>query len=233
MAKERLQKILSHAGVCSRRQAEVLIREGSVRVNGEVAAIGDRALFGKDAIKVNGKLLHHAPNPLYYGFYKPKGVLSVMHKDNTLPTLSDYVNLKDRLYPIGRLDFNSEGILILTNDGTFTEKVQKNTSLTRLFHVKVRGNHVEDKYLDSLAAGGMLDRMIRPVSVSVVERLANKSVIAFTLKGKGAIDVRAYFELKGFLVEKVTRMTMGPVSIAKRQPGELWPLKPNDISLLS
>ena len=126
MSAERLQKILAHAGIASRRKAEELIEQGLVTVNGKVAKLGDKADLTQDHVKVEGKLIHKMEEPIYLAFYKPKGVISMMADPENRPTLADYLNkVKARVFPIGRLDYNSEGILLLTNDGDLAEKIQK------------------------------------------------------------------------------------------------------------
>src|SRR3954464_4173740 len=119
---ERIQKILAQAGVASRRKAEELIVEGVVTVNGKPAKLGDKAEWGKDAIKVRGKLLLTKESPIYLAFNKPKGVISSLSDPEGRATLSEFLRpIKERIYPIGRLDFNSEGLILLTNDGEFAE----------------------------------------------------------------------------------------------------------------
>src|SRR5687767_13402863 len=117
MAIERVQKILSRAGIASRRKAEDLITEGEVTINGKVAKLGDKAELGKDAIKVKGKLLQGVEPTMYLAFHKPKNIVSTLHDPEGRPDNGDYLKqIKARVYPIGRLDFTSEGLILLTND---------------------------------------------------------------------------------------------------------------------
>src|SRR5947209_7120382 len=120
MASERVQKVLAQAGIASRRKAEELISQGLVTINGKLAKLGDKAEFGKDAIKVKGKLLNSQAEPLIYlAFNKPKGVISTLTDPEGRSTLTDFLGkIKARVFPVGRLDFNSDGLLILTNDGS-------------------------------------------------------------------------------------------------------------------
>src|ERR1700735_429375 len=113
MAKERVQKILARAGLASRRKAEELIIEGVVTINGKIAVLGDQAEWGEDSIKVRGKLLHSTEAPIYLSFYKPKGVISMFGDPEGRPSLEGYLgSIHKRLFPVGRLDFNSEGLLL-------------------------------------------------------------------------------------------------------------------------
>ncbi|NCA17897.1 MAG: rRNA pseudouridine synthase, partial [Betaproteobacteria bacterium] len=126
MAKERVQKILAKAGIASRRKAEELITMGEVTINGQVAKLGDQAEWGVDAVKVNGKLITATEQPVYLAFYKPKNVICAMEDPQGRPALAPYfVRVLARIYPIGRLDFTSEGLVLLTNDGAITEKIAK------------------------------------------------------------------------------------------------------------
>src|SRR4051794_31045073 len=112
MASERVQKILAQAGIASRRKAEELIEEGLVTINGKLAKLGDKAEMGKDAIKVKGKLLLQTESPVYLALHKPKGVISMLADPDGRATLSEFLrNVKGRVFPIGRLDFNSDGLI--------------------------------------------------------------------------------------------------------------------------
>ncbi|MFZ0548931.1 MAG: pseudouridine synthase, partial [Candidatus Promineifilaceae bacterium] len=121
---EKLQKIMSRAGLGSRRQNEEVIAAGRVRVNGAVAKLGDRAEQNKDRIEVDGKLLQF-DDKIYIKLYKPKGVLSSTEDelDRGRPTVRDMIDLPGHLYPVGRLDKQSEGLMLLTNDGKLTHRL--------------------------------------------------------------------------------------------------------------
>jgi len=229
MAQERVQKILSQAGITSRRQAEQLILQVAITVNGNVIALGAHAEWGKDAIKVNGKLLQYDEERLYLLFYKPKNVLSVFTDPYQRLTLKDYLrSLKKHLYPIGRLDFTSEGLLFLTNDGDFGEKLQKKEDLLKRYTVKIKG-HPEEEKLARLYRPSSYDdlkmKKLRPHSVEILEELASKSLIEVTLLGPQAFDLRLYFQNRGFLVEKITRTAIGPFTLKDLQPGSYRSIK--------
>jgi len=229
MAQERLQKILSKAGIASRRQAEQFILEGAITVNGKVVTLGAHAEWGKDAIKVHGKLLQYEEERLYLLFYKPKNVLSALTDPHQRSTLKDYLrHLKKRLYPVGRLDFSSEGLLFLTNDGTFGEKLQKKEDLLKRYTVKIKGHPNEEK-LARLYRPSSYDEVkmkkLRPHSVEILEKLAKKSLLDVTLLGPQAFDLRLYFQNRGFLVEKITRTAIGPFTLKDLSPGSYRPIK--------
>jgi 23S rRNA pseudouridine2605 synthase len=221
MSLERLQKILAQAGIASRRKAEELIQLGQVTVNGKVAKIGDKADFTQDAIKVEGKLLHQAENLVYVAFYKPKGVISMMADPENRPTLADYLTkVKARVYPIGRLDFNSEGILLLTNDGALVEKIQKSDRFPRAYHVKIKG-HVTAEMIQRLTRGGKVgNSFVKPHSVRIHDELNKKTLIEIVFLSAGNVDVKTYFESKGFLIERMTRTAFGHITLHGLIPGQ-------------
>jgi 23S rRNA pseudouridine2605 synthase len=153
MSEERIQRILARAGITSRRKAEELIREARVTVNGQVAGIGDKADPAKDAIKVDGKRVHPHEGPYRYLLLnKPRGVMSTVADPQERKTVMDFVppTLRKALVPVGRLDFDSEGLILLTDDGDFAQHVaHPRYGGSKTYEVKVRGEPSE----------GMLDRL--------------------------------------------------------------------------
>jgi 23S rRNA pseudouridine2605 synthase len=230
---ERVQKILARAGIASRRKAEELITEGSVTVNGKVAQLGDRAVFGKDSIKVNGKLIHKVEAPIYLSFYKPKNVISSLADPEGRPSVGDYLKrIEERVYPVGRLDFTSEGLLILTNDGNMAEQLQKREDIPRFYHVKVKG-HPDREMVERLEKGAKLEnRYVKPHAVRVLKELQNKAVVEVVILGGGPIDLKLFFESKGFLVERIARVGFGHLSLRGMSPGEFDRLQPSSIEAL-
>lgn len=138
---ERLQKILSEYGIASRRKAEELIKEGRITVNGQIAHLGQKADPEKDYIKVDGKLLIKPEPKVYYAFYKPRKVITSLIDPQGRPTIKDFIKgIKFRVYPVGRLDFDSEGLLLLTNDGELAYHVMHPSSeIEKTYLVKVDG----------------------------------------------------------------------------------------------
>ncbi len=148
MAEERLQKILANAGVTSRRKAEELILAGRVSVNGAtVTELGSKADLSVDRVKVDGRVLSAPKHHLYFAFNKPKNVVSTVHDPEGRETvMSFFKGMQDRLYPIGRLDYASEGLLLLTNDGDFANKMMSPAShITKTYLVKVNGGLPTDQ----------------------------------------------------------------------------------------
>ncbi|MGZ3689589.1 MAG: pseudouridine synthase, partial [Bdellovibrionota bacterium] len=236
MALERVQKILAQAGIASRRKAEELIQLGEVTINGKVAKLGDKAEFGKDAIKVKGKLLTKTEAPIYLAFYKPRGVISMLADPEGRATLMDFLEkVKTRVYPIGRLDFNSEGLILLTNDGALTEALQKRDDIPRVYHVKVKG-HPDPEMLKRIErgvrVGEVRSRLVKPHSVRVARDFQNKSAIEVVMMGAGAFDIKSLFDLTGFLVERITRTAIGHITLKGLEPGQYRQLKPTQAKAL-
>ncbi len=229
MSKERVQKILAKAGICSRRKAEEMIVEGLVTINGKVAKLGDQAEWGEDAIKVSGKLLLQKETPTYLAFFKPKGVICALADPQGRPTLADYIKkVTHRVYPIGRLDFNSEGIVLLTNDGDFAEKIQRKDDIPRVYAVKVKGHPTEEmisRLKRGARVGNEIKRLFKPHEVWVKQELANKALVQTVVMGSGAFDIKSLFEIKGFLVEKITRTSFGHLTLRGLEPGHYRLLK--------
>ncbi|MBC7386118.1 MAG: rRNA pseudouridine synthase, partial [Cryobacterium sp.] len=221
MSIERLQKILAQAGIASRRKAEEMIEQGSVTVNGKPAKLGDKADFSVDHIKVDGKLLRKLEDPFYVVMNKPKGVISMMSDPEGRPTLLDFlVKLKVRVNPIGRLDFNSEGLLLLTNDGAMAEKIQKSDAFPRVYHVKLKG-HITTEMVERLSRGvRTVSKFVKPLSVRIHEELNKKTKIEISFLNAANVDVKTYFEEKGFLVEKITRTGIGHLTLHGLEPGQ-------------
>lgn len=221
MSTERIQKILAQAGIASRRKAEELIQMGLVTVNGKVAKIGEKANLETDAIKVDGKLILRTENHVYIAFYKPRGVISMMGDPEGRPTIADYLTkVKARVFPIGRLDYNSEGLLLLTNDGELVEKIQKNDEYPRVYHVKIKG-HVTTEMLERLRRGGKVGtRFVKPHSVRIADELNKKTRIEIAFVNAANVDVKTYFESKGFLIERMTRTAFGNITLKGLVPGQ-------------
>lgn len=237
MVNERIQKILARAGVNSLRKSEDLIREGLVTINGKTARLGDKACWGKDAIKVNGKLLQttKSKNTVYLAFYKPKGVISSLSDPQGRTTITEFLrNVKERVFPVGRLDFNSEGLILLTNDGDFTEKLQKEEQVPRAYLVKVKG-FPNSEMLSRLTRGarvGEKKRLVKPFSVQVKETLNSKSWVQIVLLGSGAHDIKALMDTRGFLVEKIVRSSIGHITLRGLKPGHYRYLKSSQVEAL-
>jgi pseudouridine synthase len=231
----RLQKYLAHAGVCSRRAAERLIREGRVRVNGQVAPpAGILVDPGSDYIQVDGRSIGRPTDRyIYFAFNKPKGVLSTLSDPEDRPTLKRYLkSLPTRVYPVGRLDFQSEGLVLLTNDGELAQALtHPSHHVSKLYEVKVRGcPHAE--ILTRLEKGIFLDgKRTLPAEFSILKRATN-AWLSVTLTEGRKQQIRRMLESVGHPVVKLRRMAIGPLRLGRQATGTLRPLEPKEISSL-
>jgi 23S rRNA pseudouridine2605 synthase len=229
---ERLQKIISMAGIASRRKAEDLIRDGKVSVNGTVIRIlGTKADAENDNIKVAGKLIH--PEPLeYFAFYKPQGVVTSLSDPEGRPVVSDYFTSKRRVYPAGRLDFNSEGLVIMTNDGAMTKQIMTAGSIPKVYRVKVQ-EIPNRKSLDFLRRGARLKdgTKLAPCRIKLVKHARNPWLEVTLTQGKNRI-IRRMFEEIGHFVMKLRRVSIGPVTLGTLKAGSFRKLKPLEIRAL-
>jgi 23S rRNA pseudouridine2605 synthase len=221
VSEERLQKILARAGIASRRKAEELIREARVTVNGRAAEIGDKADLARDAVKVDGKrILPRAGAHRYLLLNKPKYVMSTLADPEGRTTVLDLVppRLRKALVPVGRLDYNTEGLLLLTDDGDFAQAVaHPRYGCVKTYEVKVRGVPAE-RDLERLRAGIVLDgKRTAPCRISarpVPRRLAESENSWWKVElGEGrSRQIREMFQRIGHPVQKLRRVAIGPVA---------------------
>ncbi len=220
MPLERLQKIIAAAGVASRRKAEELISAGHVQVNGQVVTeLGSKADSETDHIRVNGKLLHGAERHIYLLMNKPKGYVTTMSDPEKRPTVMDLIRgVKGRVYPVGRLDYASEGLLLLTNDGPLAHQLMKAAShVAKTYVVKVAGTPKEEA-IAKLRAGVSIatddGKRVRtgPAGVRVVKEGANPWYEITLIEGRNR-QIRRMFEAVGHHVEKIKRVRYGPLAL--------------------
>ena len=220
MPLERLQKIIAAAGIASRRKAEELISSGHVQVNGTVVtALGTKADPETDHVRVNGKLLHGAQRHVYLLLNKPKGYITTMSDPEKRPTVIDLIHgVKGRVYPIGRLDYASEGLLLLTNDGELAHSLMKAAShVPKTYVVKVAGAPKEEA-IAKLRAGVSIatddGKRVKtgPALVRIVKESANPWYEVTLIEGRNR-QIRRMFEAVGHHVEKIKRVRYGPLTL--------------------
>lgn len=222
MAK-RLQKILSEYGITSRREAERLIKEGRVTVNGQVAVIGQKANPEKDYIKVDGKLLVKPELKVYYAFYKPKNVTTSLSDPQGRPTVKNFLKgIRFRVYPVGRLDFGSEGLLLLTNDGEIAYRIMHPSSkIEKTYLVKVEGIVESDK-IEKLRKGIKIDgKLSIPVRVHLVKTLKANSWIKITLYEGRKRQICKMLERIGHPVIRLIRIAIDGIKLGELKPGQI------------
>ena len=238
MPEERLQKLIARSGQCSRRDAEQLIREGRVTVNGRVAGLGDRADVERDHVKVDGKLLRRAEALRYLLLYKPRGVMTTCDDPEERTTVVDLVRpfVRERVFPVGRLDYHSEGLLLLTNDGELAERVSHpRRGLVREYLVKIRGD-LDDTQLRRLLAGSVIEgRRVRPRAARRLSasRGGTNSWWCIEVTEGRTHEVRELFFRAGHHVQRLRRTAIGPLRDDRMGPGDLRPLTEEELLALS
>ena len=230
----RLQKVMADRGVASRRAAEEMITEGRVRVNGDlITTLGTRVL--EDAhIEVDGRLIA-APAPHRYVLMnKPVGIVSTAQDERGRRTVVDHIGARERLYPVGRLDTDSEGLLLLTNDGTWAERVlHPRYGHEREYDVWVEGD-LTDEALARLQRGIPLEEGIaRAVRVSVRSRSRGRSRISLVLLTGWKRQIRRMCVAVGLKVTRLVRVRMGPLELGKLRPGEFRDLTKREIESMT
>lgn len=231
---ERLQKVLARAGIASRRNAEKLILEGHVMVNGKVITeLGTKVNALNDKIKVHGKLIYTQVESLYLAFYKPKAVISALSDPEGRPTISDYLKqLPSRVIPIGRMDFNTEGLMLLTNDGDLAEKISKSRDITKTYMIKVKG-HPTKEALTFLKKGVFTrDGVLRFADYGVDSKLKNKSWLKVVVSEGAKLDIKEIFNRRGLMVDRIVRSHIGQITIEHLTPGEYEFLRKKDFERL-
>jgi 23S rRNA pseudouridine2605 synthase len=236
MPEERLQKILSQAGIASRRKAEELIQAGHVTVNGTVITeLGSKADLERDHIKVNNKLLRAPKRHTYIALNKPKGCVTTMSDPEGRPTVMHLLRgVKERVFPVGRLDYNSEGLLLLTNDGEFAQRMAHPSYEVDKTYVAEVDGRVSKTTVEQLLAGVELDD--GPVTVStarvVGQGVQDRSIIELVIhEGRNRI-VRRLLDHLGHPVRKLTRIAIGPVQLTGLKAGELRDLTNDELGAL-
>ncbi len=229
--RERLQKIIARAGLASRRKAEEWIRQGRVTINGRVVtAVGIQADSAVDHIKVGGKLIRSEPLE-YHAVHKPRLVLSSTSDEQGRPVVTDLVRSSRRLYPAGRLDFESEGLMILTNDGDLTRRVIRAGTLEKKYRVKVHGQPDERK-LRMLRQGLRLATETFSRCKITPLKLGPNCWFEVTLKEGRNRQIRRMFEEIGHSVMRLRRIAIGPVQLGKLPPGGSRRLTSREVNFL-
>jgi 23S rRNA pseudouridine2605 synthase len=238
MPAERLQKIIAAAGIASRRKAEELITGGLVSVNGQVVTeLGSKADAERDHIRVNGKLLHGPERHVYLLMNKPKGYVTTLRDPEGRPTVMNLLHgVGARVYPVGRLDYASEGLLLLTNDGDFAHVLMKAAShVPKTYMVKVAGKPSSEG-LGRLRGGLFIPsergRRVKtaPAKVRVIRESENPWYEVTLIEGKNR-QIRRMFEEIGHHVEKIKRVRYGPLELDVH-PGKFRKLNPEEVTKL-
>lgn len=224
---ERVQKILAQAGVASRRKCEEFIAKGRVSVNGKVIKLGDKANPDKDKIVVNGRLIK-LEKKVYIMLNKPKNFVTTVSEQFGMKTVLDLVRVPERVFPVGRLDKNTEGLLLLTNDGDFTNKLTHPRYKVLKEYFVVLDKPLSEKVMEQLQEGVVIDD--KKVDFSRLD-FAGREVFLRIHEGRKHI-VRRLFEKLGFHVSRLVRTRVGSLDLGELKPGKWRFLSPSELSRL-
>ncbi len=234
MKEERIQKILSNAGIGSRRACEALIKEGRVTKNGKIVKLGDKANPKKVNLKVDGRSINLEENLIYIAINKPRGVISSTVRENQYTSILELVPVKERVYPVGRLDIESEGLVLLTNDGELTNRLTH----PRYGHEKeyrvLVAQHPKRNQLDKWRKGVVLPDGKKASIVSVrIEKPYGKGTWLRVIMTEGKKrQIRETARVLGLSVAKLIRIRISSLNLGALKPGQWRHLQENEINLL-
>lgn len=222
MEKIRLQKMIADSGCCSRRKAEELISQGRVKLNGRPVKLGDKCTY-KDVITIDGERIYMARKKsfVYIMLNKPRGYVTTVSDELERRCVMDLLEgVEERVYPIGRLDRNSEGLLLFTNDGAFANDIMHpSRHISKTYRVTVRPD-VTDDQLVQLSEGVMIDgRKTLPANVIVKEKQEGRAVLLITIKEGRNRQIRKMCEAVGLEVARLRRISIGPLKLGMLKPG--------------
>ncbi|MCU9602671.1 pseudouridine synthase [Pallidibacillus thermolactis] len=232
---ERLQKVIAHAGIASRRKAEELILQGKVTVNGEVVKQLGTKVGPNDVVEVNG-IKVEKEEPVYFLFYKPKGVVTTVKDDKNRKTVLDFFpDVTERIYPVGRLDYDTSGILLMTNDGEFANLLtHPKYEIEKTYIAKVKGIPTRE-HLKQLQKGVRLnDGLTAPAKAKFLsaDKRKNTAIIELTIHEGRNRQVRRMFEKIGYPVMKLKRERYAFLDLTGLNAGEWRPLTPHEVKQL-
>ena len=230
---ERLQKVLARAGLGSRRSVEDMIAAGRVAVNGVTARLGQRVDPTTDKVEVDGSRVPLDVDLVHYLLNKPSGVVTTAADPEGRTTVLDLVELSVRVWPVGRLDVDTEGALLLTNDGELGYRLTHPSFEVPRTYVAEVGGRVGEKSVRALARGVELDDgPTRPARVSVIERARGATLIELTITEGRNRQVRRMFEAVGHRVLRLVRTELGPLKLGHLKPGSVRKLSPAEVRSL-
>ncbi len=235
MEKIRIQKIIADSGVCSRRKAEQLIAEGRVKINGRPVKVGDKCGY-KDLVTIDGERIYvpRKKNFIYLMMNKPRGYVTTVSDELDRRCVMDLLEgVEERVYPVGRLDRNSEGLLLFTNDGEFANSIMHpSRHIAKTYRVTVRPD-INDDQLVALSEGVDIDgRKTLPASVVVKEKQQGRVVILITIKEGRNRQIRKMCEAVGLEVARLRRISIGPLKLGMLKPGTFRELTGEELRAL-
>jgi len=219
---DRLQKIISACGIMSRRAAETCIAEGRVAVNGVTAVLGSKADPERDEICIDGKPIAREAENEYIMLYKPRGYVTTMHDEQNRKCVVQLVEeLGVRVYPVGRLDLNSEGLLVMTNDGDFAQKLMHPShEVTKTYRTTVEGSDLSRAMVTLQQPLLIEGYRVRPAQVVLVKETASGAILDITIHEGRNRQVRKMCELAGLRVIRLCRIQEGSLKLGNLKPGQ-------------
>ncbi|MGT2832407.1 pseudouridine synthase [Streptococcus halotolerans] len=231
----RINKYIAHAGVASRRKAEELIKKGLVTINGEKVTELATTVKSGDVVEVEGSPIYNEEK-VYYLLNKPRGVISSVSDEKGRQTVVDLLpQVKERIYPVGRLDWDTSGLLLLTNDGDFTDKmIHPRNEIDKVYVARVKGLATKEN-LRPLTRGVVIDgKKTKPARYNIikVEADKNRSIVELVIHEGRHHQVKKMFEAVGLLVDKLSRTQFGTLDLTGLRPGESRRLNKKEVSQL-
>lgn len=232
MEKIRIQKMIADSGYCSRRKAEELMTQGRVKVNGRPVKLGDKCGF-KDLITIDGERIYlsRKKNFIYLMMNKPRGYVTTVSDELDRKCVMDLLEgVEERVYPVGRLDRNSEGLLLFTNDGEFANSIMHpSRHVAKTYRVTVRPD-ISDEQLIALSDGVEIDgKKTLPASVIVKEKETGRVVLLITIKEGRNRQIRKMCEAVGLEVARLRRISIGPLKLGMLKPGGIRELTAEEL----
>lgn len=231
---ERLQKVIASSGVTSRRKAEDLIKAGKVKVNGRIVTELGTKVAQSDRIEVNNQIIVKEPKE-YYLLNKPRGVITSTSDDKKRKTVIDLINTTARIYPVGRLDYDTTGVLLLTNDGEFANIIMHpNNEIDKVYLAKLEGI-IKGEQINKLKEGVTIDGIIvkaSRVKLKKINQESNTSLVELTIHEGKNHQVKKMFEAVGYHVDKLTRKRVGIFDIRDLKSGEFRKLTPKEVQII-
>ena len=231
---ERLQKVIAQAGIASRRKAEELIKDGKVKVNGEVIKELGTKVSESDKVEVNNKPIEKETKE-YYLLNKPRGVITTTNDEHGRKTVTDLIETSARIYPVGRLDYDTTGAILLTNDGEFANiLMHPSNKIDKVYLAKLEGI-IKGEQINALKNGVMLDDVLVKASRVKLKKVNQEnltSMVEITIHEGKNHQVKRMFESVGFHVEKLTRERIGIFDIKNLKSGQYRKLTPKEVQIV-
>lgn len=231
---ERLQKVIANAGICSRRKAEELILDGKVYVNGNLCTTLGTKVTGNDTIEVNGKIIEREEK-VYYVINKPKGCICSSNDDRNRKTVLDYFETRERIYTVGRLDYDTSGVLLVTNDGDFcNQMIHPRYHLPKTYLINLQGTLTEDdvRLLRKGLKTNIEDYLPAKVRILSHDITRDRTLFELTIMEGKNHQVKNMMEALGHQVRRLHRVRFGNIDVNDLKPGQYRRLKPFEIKKL-